>query len=245
MFFSYWQVLIVLAVLPGFFLVYKVNKMDTIEKEPTGLLVKLFIGGVLSTIFAYIMESIGSVILDLLFSPYSVLYNVLMYFVVVAAVEEFGKYFVLKKLTWNHPAFNYRYDAIVYAVCVSMGFAIFENIEYALAYGWLNTLVRAVTAIPAHCIFAIYMGHYFGQAKYYESIDQPAACDFQRKLAFFVPVLLHGFYDYIATSADSYSTLIFFVFIIVLDIVAYKRIKRASAEDICLEEDNYSEWDQE
>ena len=72
--------------------------------------------------------------------------------------------------TWKNPNFNFKYDGIVYAVFVGMGFAIFENIKYVLEYGLLTGILRAMTAIPGHCAFAIIMGTFYGSAKYFQSV---------------------------------------------------------------------------
>lgn len=62
-------------------------------------------------------------------------WGILLAFLVVAVVEEGTKFFFLHQKTWHSPYFNYRYDAIVYAVFVSLGFAAFENVKYIFNYG--------------------------------------------------------------------------------------------------------------
>ena len=43
---------------------------------------------------------------------------------------------------WRDPNFNYRFDGIVYAVFVSLGFAAFENISYVVGYGLTTAVAR-------------------------------------------------------------------------------------------------------
>ena len=86
------------------------------------------------------------------------LYQIILYFVIVAIAEESSKYFFLKKRTWNNPEFNCQYDGVVYAVFVSLGFALWENINYVLSYGFSTAIVRAITAIPGHACFGVFMG---------------------------------------------------------------------------------------
>ncbi len=123
-------ILTFLAVIPAIVLMRYVYKQDKIEKEPTGLLIKLAILGVISTVCAMFTEAIGSVILNVLFysDDPGYLYNILMYFIVVALSEEGVKYMVLKRATWKNPNFDYVFDGIVYAVFVSLGFALWEAI---------------------------------------------------------------------------------------------------------------------
>lgn len=233
MFFHPTKILLLAAILPGLFLGYKVYQMDKIEKEPFGLIVRLFICGIVSTIPAIILETVGMSFLDIL-APDSIIYMLLLNFVVIACSEEGCKYFFLKRGTWNNVAFNYRFDGIVYAVAVGLGFAIFENIQYVMSYGIVVAIMRAITAVPGHTIFAIFMGHYYGEARLQERMGNSDTSRAFMKKCFLVPVLLHGFYDLTASSNNGIMTLVFWVFMIALDIIAIKRIKRDSAEDIAL-----------
>ena len=106
----------------------------------------------------------------------------------------------LRKRTWYRPEFNFRFDAVVYSVSVSLGFAAFENVLYIMNFGLGVAPIRAVTAIPMHCITGIFMGHYYGQAKYCEFRHEWTKMSIYNITAYVVPVLLHGFYDFAAGS---------------------------------------------
>lgn len=153
-------------------------------------------------------------------------------FVCVALIEECCKYFFLKKGSWNHPAFDYCFDAIVYSVVVSLGFAAIENIMYVFQNGLHVALLRAVTAIPGHTIFGIFMGHYYGMAKMKERLGDLSASASYRRKAVFVPVCLHGFYDFTASMQSTLMTGVFFIFIIFMDIIAIRSIKDYSKRDM-------------
>lgn len=230
MFFYPIKLLLFLAVVPGLFLAYRVYRMDKLEKEPLSLVSGLFVCGVLSIIPAAILENIGMGLISV-FPYYSLTYAVLLNFVVIGIAEEGSKYIFLKRSTWNHPAFNYRFDGIVYAVSVGIGFAVFENIKYVMNFGLITALIRAVTAVPAHTIFAIFMGHYYGEAKRQERMGNPDACKRNLVKSLLVPILLHGFYDLTASSGSGILTLVFWIFLISLDIITIKRIRRDAAED--------------
>ena len=146
--------------------------------------------------------------------------------------------------SWHDVNFDYCFDAIVYSVVVSLGFAAVENIFYVFDYGAHVALIRAVTAIPGHAIFGIFMGHYYGQAKmqekietYYKMIGMPANTGNREssksllKKSLFIPVMLHGFYDFTASQNEPVMTIVFYIFIIIMDVVAVKRINRYSRED--------------
>lgn len=74
-------------------------------------------------------------------------------FFVVALIEEFSKYIIVRYYNQPRKWFNEPFDGIIYAVMVSMGFAAFENILYVLQGGFEVALLRAFTAIPAHATF--------------------------------------------------------------------------------------------
>lgn len=145
-------ILLLAALLPPLFLMIKIYKLDKVEKEPGGLIVKLLIFGVLTTIPAAFLEGFLISLVGGVISPKTTLFILVENFFCVGLVEEGVKYFALKKGSWNHPAFNYTFDGIVYAVAVSIGFAAAENVLYVMEYGMATAGVRAVTSIPGHCI---------------------------------------------------------------------------------------------
>ena len=155
------------ALIPPLYLIRYIYKLDKIESEPRGLLVKLFILGALSTLPAMLLEIVFSAVTEgMTVSGSEIWYLLAENFIGVALMEECVKYLALRLGSWRHPAFDYRFDGIVYAVTTSLGFAALENILYAFSFGLGTTLFRAVTSIPGHAIFGIYMGYYYGMAKY-------------------------------------------------------------------------------
>ncbi|MBR6350735.1 MAG: PrsW family intramembrane metalloprotease, partial [Firmicutes bacterium] len=118
---------------------------------------------------------------------------------VVGPAEEGAKYFMLKRRSWRDPEFNCQYDGVVYAVFVSLGFALAENVEYVFMYGLGTALLRAVTAIPGHACFGVFMGIWYGAAKRLENYGNAPASKFARIMSVVMPMLIHGTYDFIAT----------------------------------------------
>ena len=123
------------AVLPAFFLLRYIYKMDTVEKEPAYLLWALLLAGVWAALASILLESVGSTILDSTLDRNDPNYYIIFAFLVVAVVEEGTKLFFLKRRSWRDPNFNFMFDGIVYSVFVSLGFAAFENIKYVFTYG--------------------------------------------------------------------------------------------------------------
>ena len=223
-------VLTIIAVLPAVYLLIQVYKADKLDKEPRGLLISLIFWGILSTAIAVILEGIGQYILSPL-DPRSIIYNVILYFVIVGFAEEWGKYIVMKLRTWKHPAFNCQFDGVVYAVFVSLGFALWENIQYVGIYGFETAIVRAFTAIPGHASFAVFMGVWYGMAKRHEYAGNFAKARQCRRLAVIIPALIHGAYDFIATMGGGGLSILFIVFIVGMFIWASRLVKTLSKND--------------
>ena len=94
-----WHViLIVAAVIPAVFLMIKIYKSDRLEKESSYLLWNLMKVGIFSSLVALVSERILSFILDLAVSADKGIYDVVLYFIVVACSEEGAKYFFLKRI---------------------------------------------------------------------------------------------------------------------------------------------------
>ena len=230
-------ILLAAAVLPAAFLLYRVYKMDTIEKEPWSILRKLLLWGALSGIPAALVESLLTGVVQNLLQEGTLLYNFVFGFIVAALVEESFKFFFLYKFTFKSPAFNYRFDGVVYAVFVSMGFAILENVLYVFQGGLGVALSRALLALPLHAACGVYMGIAYGQQKV-NSLYKSASFGSVARAFLPVPILIHGFYDSCAFSAENYPIflLVFVVFVILVFILTLRQLKKASQEDRHVEE---------
>ncbi|MDD2592078.1 MAG: PrsW family glutamic-type intramembrane protease [Erysipelotrichaceae bacterium] len=194
---------LILAILPTIIIIAFILWFDRYKREPLSLLIKLFIVGCLSVIPAIFLEN---------FLPntiyISTMMGVLVYSVLgIGLIEEGVKYVVTLIVAYKDKAFDEIYDGIIYCVLVSLGFATVENIMYVLAYGTSTALLRAVTAVPAHTIFAITMGYYLGLSKAY-----PKQKVYYQILAIVSPIILHGLYDFILFMAFDWGMLIFGIY---------------------------------
>ena len=224
-------ILIAAAVIPAIYLLIRVYRADRLEKEPTGLLVSLVLLGIVSTALAGVAEALGSLLLVRLIPQRGLIYNALLYFIVVGVSEEGAKYLLLRARTWKSPHFNFRFDGVVYAVFVSLGFALWENIRYVLTFGFGTALARAVTAIPGHACFGVFMGVWYGVAKKYELSGMETESREARKMALLIPILLHGAYDFIASMESELMSVVFLIFVGWLFRTALNLVKKTSAED--------------
>lgn len=190
-------VILTAALLPAILLWMYIWKKDT-QKEPTSCLVKAVFWGVAICIPVAIVET---VIEAMLFGegeiPTSLFGTTTMAFVVAALPEEIFKLLALWMVLRKNPYFNEHFDGIVYAVCVGLGFAAFENIIYVFGEeDWFSTaILRALLAVPGHYAFAILMGYYYSVYHFVDHSPKVAAC------VLLMPVLAHGAYDAIAMSS--------------------------------------------
>ncbi len=192
------------AALPSAVLILWFYNKDKARPEPLRLIFKSVMLGFLGTIPAVIIELLlegAAEFLGGFFSAspgfsrgsFGTLARVVWTsFVTAALVEEGIKLFCVKIFLYKKAAFDEVMDGIVYAVCVSLGFAFAENILYGLSdRGAL--VFRAFTAVPMHAAAAGIMGYWLGMAK--RQADPKTARAFIAK-GFSFAVLTHGFYDF-------------------------------------------------
>ena len=229
--------LLLAALVPAAFLMVQVYRLDRIEKEPAGLLLKLVLFGALSGLAAGAIEGALTRVLDVTLGG-GMLRLVLENFLAVALVEEACKRWVVLKFAWRHPAFDYRFDAVVYCVFSALGFAALENILYVAEYGFAVAVSRALLSVPGHCFFAVYMGIYLGQAKmaeramqrYYIELPDESPGQYLRA-SLLVPALLHGFWDFSLSVGGGLMTVLFYLFVLAFFIDAYRKLRFAAGSD--------------
>ena len=190
---------IALAVLPAIILIYYTYQQDKLQREPVRNLVKAFFFGWMSVLASFLI-SMPSMSLGLFSQDIQTLGDAFrMAFFGAAIPEESAKLFLLWLFLRKCKDFDERMDGIVYAVCVGMGFAAFENIEYLVASGtnWVTTGIgRSLTAIPGHFAFAVIMGYYYS-LNHFDRYRAPLA----GLKMWLYPVLAHGLYDTVAMSS--------------------------------------------
>lgn len=231
-------ILVASAVIPALILLKYIYKIDSLEKEPPRLIIKLLVMGIACTYIALILETIGFNILDIMVSQYSPSYNVIMFFIIVGPAEELAKYIVLKVGSWKDSDFNCQFDAVVYSVTVALGFALWENIKYVFSYGFATAVVRAFTAVPGHASFGVFMGIWYGAAKKQEVRGNLGSSKILRIICVVFPAIIHGAYDYIATSSNTVGEMVFIVFIAVMFFICIRTVKKLSKKDRYLDDTN-------
>lgn len=188
------------ALLPIFILTYYIYHRDKNSPEPTGQLVKAFLLGTLSVPLSLCISiPLGLMGVYPTEETY-ILGSISNAFFGAAIPEEVAKFFMLWLVLRKNPYFDEKMDGIVYAVCVSLGFAALENIMYLFSYAESFLLVgiaRAVFAVPGHFCFGILMGYYYSLAKFY-----PKSASKNKVLVLIAPIIAHGLYDSILFVID-------------------------------------------
>ena len=168
----------------------RIYQLDHIEKEPRRLLGKArFVRGA-----GRRSGGAGALLLTraagAALGRSTVWYLLLDNFVIVACSEELAA-LPVRLAAWDHPAFDYRFDAIVYSVSSALGFAAVENILYVLQSDLRTAVSRAILSVPGHFFFAVSMGLLLSRAKQAECCGSCGAGGCWL-LALAVPTLLHG-----------------------------------------------------
>ena len=216
--------LLILSLAPVFIIGGYIYFRDKYEREPLRLLLLALLAGALTVIPVFFVEQFISGLGASLKGLAAAAWNA---FAVAGFTEELFKYTALYLLIWKSPEFNEKFDGIVYAVFVALGFAGIENILYVSQGGFSTGISRALTAVPAHAFFGVTMGFYFGMAKFFEK----ERAQLKRK-ALLYPMLLHGIYDFILFTGISWLTMVFLGFLAFLYFSALKRLKTLSDQSI-------------
>lgn len=194
---------------------------DKYEKEPIRLLLIGLLFGAYST---SIILALGALAEKYITYDWGEWINVYTAFVTSAGIEESVKYLFLYFLVWRNKNFNERFDGIVYAVFVSLGFAGVENIVYVFnpVFGGLDTAFsRAIYSVPGHAFFGVAMGYYFALAKF-----EPHNKKRHLIQAFTVPWILHGVYNTIALMGFSSYIIALLPFVAFLWYSGFKKMKK-------------------
>lgn len=185
-------IIVFAAILPAFVLVFYIWWKDKYQREPISLILRAVGYGVLSAGLAVMLEGLIMSLGLVPDEPQGYLQALWKAFVGAAIPEELVKLLMLWLLLRKNPYFDERFDGIVYACCIGMGFAGTENIIYLLSNldNWQSVAIgRAIFAVPGHFMFAVAMGYFYSML-YFGDMSWR-----DRSRIIWVPVTLHGIYD--------------------------------------------------
>ncbi len=194
-----------LSAAPALVLLLWIYRRDKARPEPLGLVWKSSLYGFLAVLPAAALELI---LIEFLGSIPGQAGKFVQAFLVAGLVEEGVKLAFLRVYLFRRPEFDERMDGIVYAICVSLGFAFVEN----FIYGYRDTgllVLRGFTAVPLHAIATGIMGYWLGRAKIEGRRDGNPHAARLWKRGFVWAVAIHGLYDFLLLSGSFMAFLVF------------------------------------
>ena len=208
--------LLFITVIPVFLICLIFYLIDK-EKESTRIISKMFLVGSLSTLLILGINNILKLVFPYFninldnYNAYSIINLFCYFFIFNALVEEGCKWFLTFIVGTKDEEYNEPYDAILYSVLVSLGFALIENVGYVFSFGYNVAFYRMISAVPAHAIFAIYMGYFMGKSR----------CGYSnlKIYSLLIQTILHGLYNIVAIKSPSIIYIIFYlIFILIIGI---------------------------
>lgn len=180
--------LLLAALSPAAIIIYIFFQHDHAHnKEPYSLLIKCFFAGVLSAFVSLLFsQPLGLISFEK--GVEGAFYEA---FFIAAVPEEIAKFLMLHWVVSRAHAFDHYYDGVLYAVCVSMGFAAFENVLYVRDGGYSVAITRAIFSVPGHMLFAVPMGFFYSFSRF-----QPTKKSYFLGLCLLIPIVLHGLFDF-------------------------------------------------
>jgi RsiW-degrading membrane proteinase PrsW (M82 family) len=215
---------LILSLAPVVIIAAYIYYRDKYDKEPLPLLLKALAAGIAIVVPIVFIEQFLSLFVPLFPGILGAAYHG---FVVAGFTEESFKFLALYLLFWRSNVFSEKFDGIVYATFISLGFAGVENVLYVFKYGYSTGLTRAWTAVPAHAVFGVTMGFYAGMARFYDKGKKELL-----KKALMIPIGLHGLYDFILMTGYDWLLIFFSIFVFFLYLSALERIKTLSDQSI-------------
>lgn len=206
------ELAISIALAPTIAIALFIYQKDRYDREPPALLLELFLFGALTVLPVYFIEKLLSFL-----NPFTGLLSAFFTaFIVAGMTEEFFKRLVVIRLACRNKSYNEKLDGIVYCVFSALGFATVENLIYVLvrSSNFIYTgVTRGLFAVPAHVMFGITMGYYLSISKF---ANDERVQNINMRRSYFVPVLLHGIYDFILMSRFMNLFVVFFLFVLYL-----------------------------
>lgn len=205
---------------PGIFWLWFFYKRDKIEPEPKGLVIKVFLLGIAIAVPVVVIQipimALPAGILAVIFAP---------------LIEEFAKYFAVKKTVYTFKEFDEPMDGIIYAAAIALGFASIENVGYLYSAftevdggRWGVFALRALLSVPGHVLFSGMWGYALGMAKF-SDVDEKAKKKMIRR-GLLLSMLLHAGFNLCATLAPV-GAIGMIILVPIFWILLHKKIKKA------------------
>ena len=201
--------LLLLTILPSLFLLIYFIKLDKYP-EPTPIIILTVLLGITICFPAAFLNSL-------------LIPNDSLSFL-AAITEEPLKFLILYFFIKGRNFFDEPMDGIVYGVCVSLGFATYENFDYVFIFSesveeafWIAG-VRSFSAVPLHALCGAIMGYHFGQYIFEKQKHHLF-------LSLLIPITFHAIYNF-STNYGAY-----YLIVILIMLIYFLKIKKGLSSD--------------
>ena len=207
-----------------------------IHPESNKMILKIFFYGMMITITAAFIE-LG---LEGLFSQIGIflpplLYLIIYHLIIIAFVEEFLKYLVVRESVLKDSEFDEPIDAMIYMIIAALGFAALENIFVLLPIGQFVTqtisvsIARFIGATFLHALCSGTIGYFLALS----------LCNRKKKYRLIltgiaISSFLHGLYNFSIIKAEDNTNFIFVPIIILVSLAffvsfGFRRLKKMAS----------------
>ena len=166
--------------------------------ESNKMVLKVFFLGILAAGLAALLEIGVFKITGLFFRP-SILLIILNFFLVIALIEEFFKYLVVKVFVSDHPELDEPIDIMLYLIISALGFAALENLlvlspigkSFDLSESLTLSFSRFIGATFLHTLASGTLGFFLALSFYFKKNQKKLFL-----LGLGLAVILHGLYNF-------------------------------------------------
>lgn len=218
----------ILAIVPGIVII---KYMKSLNPDKNAVVLKEFrylIAGITSVIIASIIEDLLSTVFLEYCAGNLAMYDLIDNFIVTAVTEELvkllGFFIVFSKFAKNFD-FGDELAEIRIVSCMfftGMGFAIAENVMYALDGDLWVMFFRMIFCLTGHGMYAVFMGEFYYKYKVNGKLSYAVSM-------LFIPVLFHGAYDLCVGSENGWLILFAAAYEIYLYVIVFKKLCVLSA----------------
>ncbi len=219
------------ASLPSILISFYVSRRDLFPEPPKMLVLSITLGFLIfipHSLFFNIIHDYYWEIYENNLSDINFIF-LLETFFAAAFVEESLKYLVFLFFVSRFNAFNEPMDAIVYGVCISLGFSLMETLEWSYiifneegeAKALSEAQARAWSSNTLHAGCGIVMGYFLSRAFF---INQN---NFLKLiLALIIPTLIHGIYNYAIVSGTIIVSIVVLIFCASLVLLGWRKARQ-------------------
>lgn len=216
---------LVLGFAPGLFWLWIIARGNRQRPDPTALVVRTFLLGVLVALPVVLVEQVISGDLTIR-SRMPTAEAAVMAFAVAGLVEELGKFLLVRLSLYDSPYFDEPLRGLVYASAGALGFASIENVGFMFTFGPEVIAPRAVLATLGHVAFSALWGYGLGADR--RALLQGQAARGYAVLGLLAAIAAHGAYDFGIFVENPALTLTSFAAISVTCIALFIRANRGS-----------------